>query len=110
MSVKAQSRFAAPYDLNGAFQYDPNGVNLSWKSEAPASEVPEGLLAGNTVLSFMACSADAASCQEHFGVAVSTTGNTNDADFTTLAEWTIMPDKLNQTPWLEYTVDLSAYA
>lgn len=176
VSVKAQSKFATPYDLNGVFQYNPDGVNLSWKSEAPASEVPEDLywdlesmiedwtlidadgdnhcwmhvqglecpsgyicliseskdcygtfggipytpdnyivtpklpIVGNTVLSFMACSADAASCQEHFGVAVSTTGNTNDADFTTLAEWTIMPDKLNQTPWLEYTVDLSAYA
>lgn len=176
VSVKAQSRFAAPYDLDGAFQYNPNGVNLSWKSEAPVSEVPEDLywdletmiedwtlidadgdgvywrhvqglecpsgyicliseskdcygdhggiaytpdnyivtpklpIVGNTTLSFMACSADAYHCQEHFGVAISTTGNTDDADFTTVGEWTIMPDKLNQTPWLEYTVDLSAYA
>ncbi len=176
VSVKAQSRFMSPYDLEGAFQYDPTGVNLSWKSEAPASAVPEDLywdletmiedwtlidadgdgvcwrhvqglecpsgyicliseskdcygvqggiaytpdnyivtpklpIVGNTVLSFMACSADALHCQEHFGVAISTTGNTDDADFTTVDEWTIMPDKLNQTPWLEYTVDLSAYA
>lgn len=176
VSVKAQSKFATPYDLNGAFQYDPTGVNLSWKSETPISEVPEDLywdletmiedwtlidadgdgvcwrhvqglecpsgyicliseskdcygvnggiaytpdnyivtpklpIVGNTILSFMACSADAYHCEEHFGVAISTTGNTNDADFTTVDEWTIMPDKLNQTPWIEYAVDLSAYA
>lgn len=177
VSVKAQSRFMAPYDLEGGFiQYDPSVVYLSWKSEAPASDVPEDLywdletmiedwtlidadgdgvywrhvqglecpsgyicliseskdcygdhggiaytpdnyiitpklpIVGNAIFSFMACSADAFHCQEHFGVAISTTGNTDDADFTTLDEWTIMPGKLNQTPWLEYSVDLSAYA
>lgn len=41
---------------------------------------------------------------EHFGVAVSTTGNTNAADFTMVQEW-------NSTgTYTEYSVDLSAYA
>ena len=171
--VQAQSRFMAPYDFNGEFA--PTGVNLSWKSEAPVSVVPEDLywdletmidwtlidadgdnhcwmhvqglecpsgyiclvseskdcygtyggipytpdnyivtnkiqILDGTVLTFMACAADAVSYAEHFGVAVSTAGNTNAADFTTIAEWTVAPDKLNQTPWKEYTVDLSAYA
>lgn len=171
--VQAQSRFMAPYDFNGEFA--PTGVNLSWKSEAPVSVVPEDLywdletmvdwtlidadgddhcwmhvqglecpsgyiclvseskdcygtfggipytpdnyvvtnriqILDGTVLTFMACAADAVSYAEHFGVAVSTAGNTNAADFTTVAEWTVTPDKLNQTPWKEYSVDLSAYA
>ena len=41
---------------------------------------------------------------EHFGVAVSTTGNTNPSDFTMIQEW-------NSTgTYTEYSVDLSAYA
>ena len=41
---------------------------------------------------------------EHFGVAVSTTGNTNPSDFTMIQEW-------NSTgSYTEYSVDLSAYA
>ena len=40
---------------------------------------------------------------EHFGVAVSTTGNTNPSDFTMIQEW-------NSTgSYTEYSVDLSAY-
>ena len=173
--VQAQSRFTPPYDFVGEYQ-SPDGVKLSWSSEAPVSSVPEDLywdletmiedwtvidadgdthiwmhvqglecssgyvclvseskdcygtfggipytpdnyivtpriqiLPGTTV-SFMACSADATAYMEHFGVAVSTTDNTNAADFTTIAEWTITPNKLNQTPWAEYGVDLSEYA
>ena len=41
---------------------------------------------------------------EHFGVAVSTAGNTNPSDFTMIQEW-------NSTgSYTEYSVDLSAYA
>lgn len=173
--AQAQSRFMVPYDFSGSYEY-PDGVKLSWQSEAPMSEVPEDLywdletmiedwtlidadgdnhcwmhvqglecssgyiclvseskdcygtyggipytpdnyiitpriqILSGTVVSFMACAADAVSYAEHFGVAVSTTGNTNAADFTTVAEWTITPSKLNQTPWMEYSVDLSEYA
>lgn len=58
-------------------------------------------------ISFMACDADMpgiAPDPEHFGVAVSTTGNTNASDFVMVAEW-------NSTgTYTEYTADLSAYA
>lgn len=58
-------------------------------------------------ISFMACDADMpgiAPDPEHFGVAVSTSGNTNPADFTMVQEW-------NSTgTYTEYSVDLSAYA
>ena len=61
----------------------------------------------NTVFSFMACDADMpgiAPDPEHFGVAVSTSGNTNPSDFTMVQEW-------NSTgTYSEYAVDLSAYA
>lgn len=61
----------------------------------------------NARISFMACDADMpgiAPDPEHFGVAVSTSGNTNPADFTMVQEW-------NSTgTYTEYSVDLSAYA
>ncbi len=61
----------------------------------------------NARISFKACDADMpgiAPDPEHFGVAVSTSGNTNPADFTMVQEW-------NSTgTYTEYSVDLSAYA
>ena len=61
----------------------------------------------NTVFSFMAVDSDMpgiAPDPEHFGVAVSTSGNTNASDFTMVQEW-------NSTgTYTEYSVDLSAYA
>lgn len=61
----------------------------------------------STVLSFMAVDSDMpgiAPDPEHFGVAVSTSGNTNPADFTMVQEW-------NSTGnYAEYSVDLSSYA
>ena len=52
---------------------------------------------------------------EHFGVAVSTSGNTNVNDFTTVQEWTLPIKKTGGTRtlengiWNEYSVDLSDY-
>lgn len=61
----------------------------------------------NGRITFKACDADMpgiAPDPEHFGVAVSTTGNTNPADFTIIQEW-------NSTGnYTEYSADLSAYA
>ena len=61
----------------------------------------------NGRITFMACDADMpgiAPDPEHFGVAVSTTGNTNPSDFTMIQEW-------NSTgTYTEYSADLSAYA
>ena len=59
------------------------------------------------MFSFMAVDSDmpgVAPDPEHFGVAVSTAGNTNPSDFTMVQEW-------NSTgSYTEYSVDLSAYA
>ena len=52
---------------------------------------------------------------EHFGVAVSTGGNTNADDFTTVQEWTLPSERtgatrsLDNRVWYEYSVDLSDY-
>ena len=83
---------------------------------------PQIILGGS--ISFWACAQDARYAAEHFGVAVSTTGNTDAADFTTIQEWTLTAKgtgaKANpsttrsgnrsQGTWYKYTVDLSAYS
>lgn len=68
------------------------------------------LASADASISFWACSHDELYPEEHFGVAVSTSGNTNPADFTTIAEWTI-PNNWNkgQSEWTEYRADLSQY-
>ena len=74
---------------------------------------------GGTI-TFWAVTQDVDYPYEHFGVAVSTTGNTDTADFTTIAEWTLNADGTgtsggghnakDQGAWGQFTVDLSAYA
>jgi hypothetical protein len=58
-------------------------------------------------ISFIACAQDAEHPTEHFGVAVSTTGNTNADDFTIVWE----TDMTAKTAgfWYSYDVDLRAY-
>ena len=75
-----------------------------------------------TGISFWACGQDASYVAEHFGVAVSTAGNTSASDFTIVQEWTMTAKDQGamsigrdgqvraQGSWHEYTVDLSAYA
>ena len=93
-----------------------NGIGLrsfSWMS-GPGALNPDNFIVTprltpgeNARINFMACDADMpgiAPDPEHFGVAVSTTGNTNPNDFTMIAEW-------NSTGnYTEYSADLSAYA
>ena len=69
--------------------------------------LPKVTATENTVFSFMAVDSDMpgiAPDPEHFGVAVSTSGNTNPSDFTMVQEWNSTGD------YTEYSVDLSAYA
>ncbi len=54
-------------------------------------------------ITFWAKGQDATYCKEHFGVAVSTNGNTSDKEFTIIKEWTAT------SIWTEYTVDLSEF-
>lgn len=69
--------------------------------------LPQLVASANTMLSFVARDADQpgiAPDPEHFGIAISTSGNTNPADFTMIQEWN------SQHTYTEYTVDLSSYA
>ena len=74
-------------------------------------------------ITFYACAQDPSYASEHFGVAVSTTNNTNASAFTTIQEWTMTAKSAGQVgnyasksregregTWYEYTVDLSAYS
>ena len=93
-----------------------NGIGLrsfSWMN-GPGALNPDNFIvtprltpSENGRITFMACDADMpgiAPDPEHFGVAVSTTGNTNAADFVMIEEW-------NSTgSYTEYSADLSAYA
>ncbi len=82
---------------------------------------PQVALGGS--ISFWACAQDDAYASEHFGVAISTTSNTNANSFTTIQEWTMTAkgggqfsnhsrDGISRTQgnWYQYTVDLSAFS
>ena len=85
--------------------------SVSWQGSSVNPDnfvvLPRVTATDNTVLSFMAVDANMpgiAPDPEHFGVAVSTSGNTNASDFTMVQEW-------NSTgSYTEYSVNLSAYA
>ena len=77
-------------------------------------------------ITFYACAQDGSWPSEHFGVSVSTNGNTDAADFETIQEWTMTAARVDDLPadaprkfranrrvpgeWYQYTVDLSSYA
>ena len=62
----------------------------------------------NSTFSFYARANHAYYYPEHFGVAISENGNSSEADFTTIQDWTITQQQ--GTNWNEYTVNLSDYA
>lgn len=95
----------------GGYGSGPCLRSNSWQGQALNTDnfavLPHLTASSETVLTFVARDADQpgiAPDPEHFGVAVSTAGNTNPADFTTIQEW-------NSTGnYTEYTVNLAAYA
>ena len=101
-------------------RYVNNGVMTVHLSSASLAN--ELTLGGS--ITFYACAQDASYAAEHFGVAVSTSGNTSASSFTTVQEWTLTAkggeggvrsfgregnDRV-QGNWYQYTVDLSAYS
>ncbi|MBE6343311.1 MAG: hypothetical protein E7065_07965, partial [Lentimicrobiaceae bacterium] len=96
--------------------------NASWTSIEPDDYIvspSQVAIGGGSVLRFWACAQDVNYQAEHFGVAISTGSNTSAADFTTVSEWTIgakvdakgaARGSREQTPWVQYEVDLSEYA
>lgn len=85
-------------------------VSGSYSNSIMSAITPDNYLVSPQVrlggtISFWAYADSYVNYKEHFGIAVSTTGNTDAADFTTIQEWTM--DK-GET-WKQYIVDLSAY-
>ena len=96
-----------------------NGTNQALNPDNYLVSPQKYNIGGSSVLSFWACAQDASYPAEHFGVAISTTGNTSASDFTTIQEWTLTAKSTGEKKarglnasgaWYEYTCDLSAYA
>ncbi len=85
--------YSQSYDNDGGQALTPNNYLVS----------PKVQLGGR--ISFYAKGQDPSFAAENFGVAVSTTGNTNAADFTM-----VMENETATGDWVLYTVDLSAYS
>ena len=98
---------------NGSEAYVISG---SYANQTAQALTPDNFLisptkAAYSQISFYACAQDANYAAEHFGIAVSTTGNTSASSFTTIQEWTLTAKNSKaQGTWYNYTVDLSAYA
>ena len=104
--------------------------NASWAALTPDDYMvtPQKYnIGGSSVFTFWACTQDVNYPAEHFGVAVSTGGNTSAAEFTTIAEWTLTAkgsrtlreagakakvrgENTREGVWYQYQVDLSAFA
>ena len=91
-----------------SWKYNPGPGALFPDNFAVSPQVQFGTASS---IHFWACAEDASFPAEHFGVAVSTTGNTDAADFTTIQEWTLSAKSGRSIgTWYEYNVDLSQYA
>ena len=130
MAASQSSYFVAGTDLSGTGHNSSQDymISGSFTNVTGAVLYPDNYLVSPQValggtITFYACAQDANYAAEHFGVAVSTTGNTNASDFTTIQEWTLTakgtgaPNKAGrnggsrvQGNWYEFTVDLSAYS
>ena len=95
-------------------------VSGSYSNATSVALTPDNYLVSPMVnlggsISFWAQAQDASYAEEHLGVAVSTTSNTDATAFTTIQEWTMSaegadPGAKDQGVWVELTVDLSNYA
>ena len=110
------------YPSDGGYNSDDAAYSFSWSASSGALS-PDNYLVSPQVelggsVTFWANN-HSTSYLEFVGVAVSTTGNTNPADFTTV--WSSTVDAKGVTPmsredgakigdWHQYTVDLSSYA
>lgn len=96
--------------VNGVGAVEPDNYLVSPKIKLDGS------------ISFYACAQDAKYFAEHFGVYVSTKGNTDPADFEKVQEWDMAASRAAKVSrgafrapakaagqWHEYTVDLSGY-
>lgn len=74
---------------------------------------PQIAVTETSMFNFFVCSDWYAYVGEHYGVAISTAGNTDPDDFVTIGEWTLTEKGTrddDQGPWREHNIDLSPYA
>lgn len=96
------------YDLNTNIALHPDNYLVS----------PRVNLGSRSILTFYASAQDEEYADEHFGVAISTSGNENPNDFTTIAEWDMTVKKVQrygergyrQGNWYQFTVNLGQYS
>lgn len=112
----------AGYDGSVGFMFSESYHNPTGAVLTPDDYLvtPEKIMAmASSTITFWACSQDENYPAEHFGVAVSTAGNTSAADFTTIAEWTLtakgakgVGERSSKDPgkWYQFEVDLGEYA
>ena len=112
------------HNASEAYVISGSYANQTYQALYPDNYLVSPQIALGGSITFYACAQDATYAAEHFGVAVSTTSNTNASAFTTLQEWTLTAkggdggvrsigrDGSNraQGNWYQYTVDLSAYS
>ena len=121
------SVISAGYLITGHNDSQDYICSESYHNDSNAALTPDNYIVSPQVqlggsITFYACAQDATWASEHFGVAVSTTSNTNAAAVTTIPEWTMTSKSVgaptsftrsgnrDMGAWYEYTVDLSAYA
>ena len=109
------------HNTSEAYVISGSYANQTGQALTPNNFLVSPQKAAYSAITFYACAQDASYAAEHFGVAVSTTGNTSAADFTTVQEWTMTAKgegamsigrdgQIRQGNWYQYTVDLSSYA
>ena len=107
----ASHKFGTGYGHNGSMDclvsqsYDFDEYNNLYPNEYVV--FPLVRFGNNSTLSFYACRHYADSYSEQFAVAVSTSSNSNPANFTIVREWTM---NSNQSNWVHFTVNLGEYA
>lgn len=130
MWINCNTLLGAGYGHSGKYclfsqSYDNNGNGGSGLAIEPDNYLVSPMkihVEEDTEISFWAAAQDMNYPAEHFGVAVSTTGNTSASDFTTIAEWTMTAksghvategtrkgDSRVQGSWYKYSVALSEY-
>lgn len=98
-------------DIYGHNNSQGLATSASWANQdlTPDNYLVSPQVALGGTFSFWACAQDYFYPDEHFGVAISTTSNTNPSAFTTIQQWTMTAKSDVQGEWWEYAVDLSAY-
>ena len=109
------------HNASEAYVISGSYANQTGQALTPNNFLVSPTKAAYNQISFYACAQDGNYAAEHFGVAVSTTNNTNASAFTTIQEWTMTAKssgamsqgrggQIRQGNWYGFTVDLSAYA